>query len=86
MAETPTPVTPGTQTTEYQVTKGSNAWSIVGLVIGLLITAGAAVAEALGAETNGGIIVGAGVSIAAILQRTFVDLGYIKSRTDVKTQ
>lgn len=77
-------IKPGRDTTEYQVTQSSNAWSIVEVVLGLLITIGSAVATSFGAETHSGIIVGAVVAVFAIAQNTLVKLGYVKSRRDVK--
>ena len=77
-------VTPGKETSEHAVAKSGSTWAIVAMVIGLLTTVGTSVAASFGADTKTGIIVGAVVAGLAIFQKTVTDLGYIKSRTDVK--
>jgi len=79
-----TEVTPGIETTEHDIAQSSKVWGIVALVLGMLTTIGASVADGLGAETTAAIIVGAVVAVAGIAQRTLIELGYIKSRADVK--
>jgi len=74
----------GEKTTELKVAQGEKVWGIIATVVGLLVTLGATVAEALGTEAKAGIIAGAVVAVAGIIQKTLVSLGYIKSRTDVK--
>jgi len=80
-----TVVTQGTETTEYKEAQSAKTWGIVATVLGLVITFGSTIAEACGADTRIGIIAGAVVTAAGIAHKTFVQLGYIKSRTDVKT-
>ena len=77
-------VKPGNQTTEYLTQKSSSYWGMVSLVLGWIITIGSTIAAIMGANTQYGIIAGAIVAVAGILQKTFVDCGYIKSRTLIK--
>jgi len=74
----------GEKTTEFAEMKSNKVWSIVAMALGMLMTVGAAVADSLGADTKAGIIVGAAIAVAAIMQRTLTSLGYMKSRTVVK--
>ena len=77
-------VKPGVETSEYKEAKSASTWGIVAMVLGTLVTIGGAVADALGTDATAGIICGAVVAVAGTLQKTFVSLGYIKSRTDIK--
>ena len=77
-------VKPGVETSEHAVAKSGSTWAIIALIIGLLTTVGTSVAASFGADTKTGIIVGAVVTGIAIIQKTLTDLGYMKSRTDVK--
>jgi hypothetical protein len=77
-------VKPGDSTSEKKVTDGENAWGIVTIVLGMLLTTGATIAESLGTESKVGIIAGAIIALAGVAQKTLVSLGYIKSRTEVK--
>jgi len=79
-----TKVTPGVDTSEYKEAKSASVWGIVAMILGVLTTIGATIAESLGSETSVAIIVGAVVATAGILQKTLVSLGYISSRTKVK--
>jgi len=75
----------GKDTSEFQVTQSSSAWAIVSMVLGFIITVGSSVAQTLGVESKLGIVVGALVTMAGTFLKTFTSLGYIKSRTEVKT-
>jgi len=75
---------PGEQTTEYKQTQSANVWGIIATILGFLMSAGGAVAESFGADTKGAVIVGAVVAVCGLCYRTFVQLGYIKARADVK--
>lgn len=75
---------PGEETTEFKAAESGRLWSILTMILGFLTTAGSLVADLFGANTELGVIAGAVVGIAGIVSKTFVDLGYIKSRTAVK--
>ena len=77
-------VKPGISTSEHAVTKSGGTWGIVATVLGFLISTGSLVGASLGADTKWGIIAGALVSLAGIMQKTLTDLGYINSRTKIK--
>jgi len=77
-------VKPGVETTEYKEVQSASVWGIVAMVLGILTTIGATIAESLGSDTTTAIIVGAVVASAGIMQKTLVSLGYISSRTKVK--
>ena len=77
-------VEPGKDTSELKEAKSASVWGIVAMLLGTLVTIGGAVADSLGSDSKAAIIAGAVVATAGILQKTFVSLGYIKSRTDVK--
>lgn len=75
---------PGTQTSEYAVARSNNWISILVSVVGLITAAGSAVVEAIGTDSKIGIVVGAILAVLGIVTKTLTDLGYIKSRTEVK--
>ena len=77
-------VTAGTGTSEKKVADKANLWGSIATVLGLIITIGSAVSPALSNGSNAGLIAGAAIAIAGIVQKTLVSLGYIKSRADVK--
>ena len=77
-------IKPGKDTTEYKEAKSGSVWGIVAMVLGMLLTIGATVAESLGTDSRIGIIAGAVIAVAGIAEKTLVSLGYIKSRTEVK--
>lgn len=81
MSET---VKDGKTTSEFEQAQSSKGWAVVSTVLGMVIASGSAVTEMLGMDNTVGIIVGAVIAVFGIIQRTLVDLGYIKSRTDVK--
>jgi hypothetical protein len=77
-------VKPGEMTSEYRAARSGSAWGIVSAVLGVIMSAGSAVLQAVGADTKAGILAGAALAIVGVISKTLVDLGYIKSRTDVK--
>lgn len=77
-------VKPGKETTEYEVTKKNNFWAVVAVIVGVITTAGSAIADAFGADSKIGVIVGGIVTVAALAQKWLVNAGYVKSRTAVK--
>ena len=81
MSET---VKDGKTTSEFEQAQSSKGWAVVSTVLGMVIASGSAVTEMLGMDNTVGIIVGAVIAVFGIIQRTLVDLGFIKSRTDVK--
>lgn len=81
------PVKPGDQTTEYRRARHAGVWGAVGLVLGGVITLVPSLVDLyLGQNASGSaaILAGATVSLASLAYKTLVDLGYIKSRTEVK--
>lgn len=85
-AEVAEPVKDGKDTTEYEVTKKSNFWSVVAIVVGSVVTVGATVADIAGAGSGVGVAVGGAVVVAGVAQKLLVSAGYVKSRTEVKTK
>lgn len=78
-------VTPGSGTSEFKETTNANVWGVVAMVLGFLTTVGATIAEAFGTDTKYAIVAGCVISVAGVLQKTLVTLGYIKSRTEIKS-
>ncbi len=78
----------GETTTEYAVAKSAGVWGVVGMLLGAVVMFGPIVMDKLtgvvAADSPVYLIAGAGVSVASILYKLLVDVGYIKSRTDVK--
>lgn len=76
-------VTPGTQTSEYQQAQSSSLWGTIGTVLGTVV----AMTPLVDASGNSkfAAIAGAIIAAASIAMKTLTTLGYIKSRTDVKT-
>jgi hypothetical protein len=75
----------GKATTEYKEARTAGILGMVTAVCGLIISIGAGIAESFGVDTKTGIVVGGLVTVAGVIQKTLVTLGYVKSRTDVKT-
>lgn len=75
----------GKDTTEYKVASSAGAWGVVAMLIGAVISIGGSVAQSLGTDSTVGIIIGGIVATAGAFLKTMTGLGYIKSRTDVKT-
>jgi len=75
----------GSETTEYKETQNAKLWGTIATVLGLIMSLGSTVIEALGQDTRIGIIAGALVTVVGLSYKTLVQLGYIKSRTDIKT-
>ena len=76
-------LTPGKQTSEYQQAKSSSLWGTIGTVLGAVV----AMTPLVDASGNSkfAAIAGAIIAAASIAMKTLTTLGYIKSRTDVKT-
>lgn len=80
-------ITPGAKTTEYARAESASYWGIVGMILGAVITTAPPLVERIfGGEPDGTAYVVSGAIVAglSILYKAFVDIGYIKSRTDVK--
>ncbi len=75
---------PGVQTTEYERAKSSGLWGVAAVVLGGIVAVVPTVTDTLAADSKVAVIAGAVVAVAGIIQKTLADLGYIKSRTDVK--
>ena len=74
----------GEETSEKRVADNASRWGAIATVLGTVITIGSTVIPALGDGSKIGIIAGAIIALAGIVQKTLVSLGYIKSRADVK--
>ncbi len=77
-------VIPGVDTSEKKVADSASIWGSIATVLGILLSVGSAVIPALSDGSNAGLIAGAVIAVAGILQKTLVSLGYIKSRAEVK--
>ena len=75
----------GKDTSEYQARKESSWLGTLAMILGIIVASGTAVAAAItDVNPTAGIIAGAVVSVAGIIQKTMFDLGYIKGRSAVK--
>lgn len=74
----------GVETSEKKVADSASRWGVIATVIGAVISIGSIAIPALGDGSRIGIIAGAIIALAGIVQKTLVSLGYIKSRTEVK--
>lgn len=79
-----TEIKTGVQTTEFKIAQNSSKWGAIAMVLGAVTTIGSTLLPALGANSKIGIMAGAVIAFAGIVQKTLVDLGYIKGRSDVK--
>lgn len=87
MAETPKPVTPGSETTEFQVAQKSGTLAYVMLALGLVMQVGGVVAEAITGHpelVKWGLVVGLIVQIAGAVQKALVGMNYQNNRTALK--
>ncbi len=80
--------TQGNTTSEYQVTQGANTWGAIGIILGAIVAFGPTIMERLSGVVPEGstayVVCGAIISVASLLYRTLVSIGYIKSRTEIK--
>ena len=80
--------TDGKQTSEYAVTQGANTWGAVGIILGAVVAFGPTIIERLSGVIPEGsktyVVCGAIISVASLIYRTLVTVGYIKSRTEIK--
>ena len=74
----------GAETSEKKVADSANIWGSIATVLGIILSVGSTIVPSLGDGSKIGIIAGAIIAAAGILQKTLVSLGYIKSRADVK--
>ena len=82
----------GNLTTEYARTQSASWWGIIGLVLGLVVAVGPDILAFLSGPqgvvegSNIHVVLGSAISVASLLYKTLVDVGYVKSRTEVKSQ
>lgn len=72
----------GKDTSEYAVVIANTRMGLAAFLVGIVVAIASTFTEA-GGTTE--IIAGAAIAIAGVIQATLVRLGYIKSRTAVKT-
>lgn len=77
-------VIPGVDTSEKKIADSANVWGSIAAVLGIVLSVGSTLLPSLGDSSKLGIIAGAVIALAGIIQKTLVSLGYIKSRADVK--
>jgi len=76
----------GKETTEYQEANSAKVWGLIAMILGFIMASGAEILAAVGVSSDSkvGVIGGSIIAVAGIAYRTLVQLGYIKSRADVK--
>ena len=74
----------GAETTEYKKTKEANWTLYFSMALGLIIAYGPSLAGKLEYGSTYAVVAGAVVALAGIGQKMMIDLGYIKSRTDLR--
>jgi len=79
-------VKPGVETSEFKVAKASGFFAYFSVIAATVIAYGPQVMGWLPEGSTAGIIVAAVLGGIGVAQKLFVDLGYLKSRTDVKVQ
>jgi len=77
-------VKPGEQTTELKEASSAKVWAIIGVVLGFLLEVGGGVVNSLDMSGNALILSGAILQAISLFRATLVQLGYIKSRENVK--
>lgn len=77
------PARPGASTTEYAQVRTGNVWAIIAVVLGVIVMVASSLVQTQG-DTTIGILAGAALSIAGVVESTLVKLGYIKARREVK--
>lgn len=75
----------GKDTTEYKRTKSASTWGTVGMILGAVVTFGPSLVGNLQEGSKLFIVAGTVISVCSIAYKTFIDAGYIASRTQVKT-
>jgi hypothetical protein len=82
-------IAPGRDTSEAVTARSGARWGVIATVLGIVLAAGPTLVQSIGVEMGNDAFVtvgGALIAVAGIVQKTLADLGYIKSRTEVKTQ
>ena len=79
------PVKPGAETSELKRVHSANIFAYFGVIAAFVATYGPQIMGWLPEGKAPSYILGAVIGGVAILQKLMVELGYIKSRTDVKT-
>ncbi len=79
-------IKPGNETTEYARAKSATWLAYVGLALASLLSYGPDVLGWLPESGPGAPVLAAVIAVAGIVQKTLVDLGYIRSRTEVKVE
>lgn len=74
----------GLLTSEFERAKSAGVWGIVAIILGAVTTIGSVVIPTLDQHSTAGIIAGALLSVVGVIGKTLADLGYVKSRTEVK--
>ena len=74
----------GKETTEFKKSKSATIFAYVGIVLGGLIAFGPKLLGIVEEGSTTGVIGGCIIAVSATIQKCLTDLGYIKSRTDVK--
>lgn len=78
----------GTETSEYKVAQQANFWGVIAIILGGVVSFGPQIVESLWGKdvtSPAYVIGGACIACAGIAYKTLVSLGYIKSRTEIKT-
>jgi len=77
----------GKETSEFGLAKYGSWTGIAATLLGMAVAIGAGATDVVtGYNETAGIVVGGLVSVLGIVQATLLRLGYIKSRTAVKTK
>lgn len=74
----------GLNTTEYEAAKSGALWSVIAFLLGIIGAFGSTIAAAFGADSTGGMVVGALITISGLAAKVLIELGYIKARENVK--
>jgi len=77
---------PGSETSEYAVVKQAKFFAYFSVVAALVATYGPQILGWLPEGGKASYILGAVIAGVAVVAKLFVELGYMKSRTDVKTR
>ena len=77
------PVTSGAATTEHALAQSSSLWGTIGTLLGAVVAMTPMVDSSSGSKFA--VFAGLFISVASMAMKTLTTLGYIKSRTDVKT-
>lgn len=72
----------GVNSSSFKVQQSAKLWGNIGMVLGAITALGGALIPALPANSKWAVLAGGVVSVASMVYKGLVDLGYLKGQAD----